>query len=516
MKRSFPIAAALISLFLMLLVVAIVVRNPTRDESSSSAVSASRPPEIHGLIRASGNPVAGARVRAKGSDISTISDALGRFHLPLDLQSPHRVTAWKEGFLIGGCDADADNLRVDLQPLPGEDSAAYEWVDPRPNPDASMNCANCHAEIYREWSAGGHAHSADGRYFRDLYGDDKSTTHASWNLLSEYPDGAGVCASCHAPTANFNETLDLREVQGIAAQGVHCDYCHKVTDAALGNLSLTHGRHGMQLLRPGHGQFFVGPLDDVDRGEDAYSLLYRQSKYCASCHEGTVFGVHVYSTYSEWLASPAAKKDLQCQSCHMKPTGTMTNIAPGEGGIDRRPETLGNHVFFAGGKEAMLRQCLDLKIEVDRALGNVDVLTRLKATGVGHRVPTGFIDRHLLLVVEAQDTHSRPVRNMTGPKLGPAAGKELEDKAGWLYARLVHLRNIPRPVPFWMADHVVDDTRLAPDESDVLHWVFPKDVETIKVALIYRPFWQETAQSKGWGNLDIVLREETVRVPNRR
>ena len=31
----------------------------------------------------------------------------------------------------------------------------------------------------------------------------------------------------------------------------------------------------------------------VDRGEDVYSPLYSQSRYCAACHEGTVFGVHV-------------------------------------------------------------------------------------------------------------------------------------------------------------------------------------------------------------------------------
>ena len=68
-------------------------------------------------------------------------------------------------------------------------------------------------------------------------------------------------------------------------------------------------------------QLFFGPLDDVDRGEDAFSPLYRESRYCASCHEGIVFGVHVYSTYSEWLSSPARRAGKQCQDCHMAPTG---------------------------------------------------------------------------------------------------------------------------------------------------------------------------------------------------
>jgi hypothetical protein len=30
-------------------------------------------------------------------------------------------------------------------------------------------CANCHAEIYREWTASAHSRSATGRRFRNLY-----------------------------------------------------------------------------------------------------------------------------------------------------------------------------------------------------------------------------------------------------------------------------------------------------------------------------------------------------------
>src|SRR4029077_11499143 len=113
------------------------------------------------------------------------------------------------------------------------------------------------------------------------------------------------CAACHAPAipANDPAQLDLLEIRGTASKGVHCDYCHKIADVDHGSLGLTHGRFNLKLLRPAQDgdkptqQVFFGPLDGSDRGDDAYSPLYRESRYCASCHEGTVFGVHVYSTY---------------------------------------------------------------------------------------------------------------------------------------------------------------------------------------------------------------------------
>src|SRR5205085_2029162 len=132
---------------------------------------------------------------------------------------------------------------------------------------------------------------------------------------------------------------------------------------------------------------FFGSLDDVDRGEDAFSPLYRQSRYCASCHEGIVFGVHVYSTYSEWLESPARKQGQQCQTCHMTPTGRLSNLAPGKGGMTRDPHTLANHRFFDGSQEEMLRRCLKVTVSLTPTADSLRARVLLKVEGAGHRVP---------------------------------------------------------------------------------------------------------------------------------
>src|SRR5262249_42922560 len=267
---------------------------------------------------------------------------------------------------------------------PEEDHEGYAWVDPAPDPRREQACGNCHAAIYREWAASGHSRSVTGRAFRDLY----SGAGGSWGLLAQRPEGAGVCSSCHAPALADEDpaVFDLRRVRGTAAHGTHCDFCHKVAGPGEGQFGLAHGRFQLRVLRPRHGQLFFGPLDDVDRGEDAHSPFQRDSAFCAACHEGVVFGVHVYSTYSEWLQSPARAAGRHCQSCHMAPTGRMTNVAPARGGRERDPWSLASHRMFRGSQRDMLRDCLRLEAGAWRQGGAVTARVTLEARNVGHRV----------------------------------------------------------------------------------------------------------------------------------
>jgi hypothetical protein len=275
-------------------------------------------------------------------------------------------------------------------------------------------------------------------------------------------------------------------------------------------LGLTHGRYKLALRRPSEGQLFFGPLDDVDRGEDAFSPFYRDSRYCAACHEGVVFGVHVYSTYSEWRDSPARRHGLHCQDCHMRPTGTLTNIAPGKGGVERDPATLGNHRFFAGGRDEMLRRCVRVSARLRRAGDSVRADVEVRADGVGHRVPTGFVDRHLLLVVEGFDAAGAPLAPRAGPVLPAAAGRDLAGRPGRLYAKLLKDFEGRSPAPFWRADPDPVDTRLFPGRAERLAFDFPPALRRLRVRLIYRRFWQEVARAKGWPDEDVVLVEQLV------
>jgi hypothetical protein len=468
---------------------------------------------LFGQVTDADGPVAGARVGFKGQCQRTFTDANGRFRLPCTSDTTARVTASKEGFFIAGVPAAPNPLSLSLLRLPADDWEAYVWVDPAPDPAERHNCANCHAEIYREWRGSRHARSATNRRFLNLYdgSDWQGRPHVGWDLLADNPAGAGVCNACHAPTATFDS--DLRGLDGVTAKGVHCDYCHKVVDAPTDKIGLAHGRYGLKVLRPTEGQLFIGPLDDVDRNEDSYSPLYKESRYCASCHEGIVFGVHVYSTYSEWLESPARREGKQCQTCHMQPTGTLTNLAPGKGGIARDPQTLASH-HFPGGQSDMLRRCLNVTLNLQPMEEEVRADVEVRAAAVGHRVPTGFVDRQVLLVLEGVDANGQPVRVKAGPYLPSSAGK-LAGLPGKLYAKQVKDFTGVSPAPFWRGDADVVDTRLVPERPERTVFLFAGKVQRVRLRLIYRRFWVEVAQTKGWPNNELVLVDQMVTVlPN--
>lgn len=487
---------------------------PVADESIDSVLS--------GRVTAAGRPVAAAVVRVQGRGASTKSDEQGRFELPRlgGNAGEWTLTASKAGYFIGGvtlsAGAKAQPIEIELTPLPGADCARYEWVDPTPEAADERRCGNCHQEIYDEWKLSGHAAAANHRRFVNLYDgrDWDGRSGRGWSLLAEHPHGAGVCSSCHAPSLEPDEPAfdDLRRVSGVAAEGVHCDLCHKIRDVSTEHLGLAHGRFAIEWLRPEQGQVFFGPLDDVARGEDVYSPLQKSSRLCASCHEGVVFGVPVYTTYSEWLESPARRQGKQCQTCHMAPSGSLTNIAPGAGGIERDPMTLASHRLLPGGREAMLKKCLKLSIHCDRTPVECEVRVELAARDVGHRVPTGFIDRHLALCVETFDAQGQAIDAVSGPRLPAAAGRSLGKRPGRLFARLLNEPDGRAPAPFWRPGVTFVDTRLGPEKPETIRWTFPPGIRRVRVRLWYRRFWPETVEAKNWPKDEILVFDRELRL----
>jgi hypothetical protein len=476
-----------------------------------------RPVGLVGVVTDDLGPLPGARVKYQGDGPAVLSDRTGHFHLPPPARRPQRVTAWKEGHVIAASPMGPRPLRLTLARLPQSDNDDYAWTDPRPDPASANNCANCHAAIFREWSASAHARSATNRRFLNLFDgtDWNGRPTKGWSLLAQRPEGAGVCAACHAPT--FRDPAldyDFRKVSGVAARGVHCDYCHKVADAPTDRLGVRFGRDGLRLLRPDDGrQLFFGPLDDAHREGEAfaYAPLYKESHYCASCHEGIVFGVHAYGTYSEWLESPARRQGQQCQHCHMAPSGALTNIAPGKGGVERDPRTLASH-GLPGGQADLLRRCLSVTASAERSKGAVSVRIVVHAEGVGHRVPTGFVDRNLVLVVHATDARGERVPLLNGPTLPAAAGQAVAGRPGQLYARLLRGPKGEAPVPFWVDLAEPEDTRLTPGRPEHSTYLFPGHAASVQVRLLYRRFWPQVADERSWPDNETVVIDRAVAV----
>jgi hypothetical protein len=198
----------------------------------------------------------------------------------------------------------------------------------------------------------------------------------------------------------------------------------------------------------------------------------------------------------------------------MAPTGRMTNLAPDHGGLERDPRTLASHRLFQGSQAQMLRACVRVSAVLRDEPTGVRARVRVEVEGVGHRVPTGFVDRHLLLVVEGRGPNGT-VLPARGPVLPPAAGRELAGRPGRLYAKLLQDDQGLAPAPFWGADPDPHDTRLTPGQADETTYRFPARLTELRVRVLYRRFWQEVARAKGWPDRDLTVFERTFPVAQR-
>jgi hypothetical protein len=149
---------------------------------------------------------------------------------------------------------------------------------------------------------------------------------------------------------------------------------------------------------------------------------------------------------------------------------------------------------------------------VKTQLRGEQVTVRLTTKDVGHRVPTGFIDRHLLLVVEAS-TENEPISLVEGAKLPSAAGAALQNLPGEIFGRLLRDPDGNSPAPFWRAGVKFEDTRLLPGETRESVYTFAKAAQQVRVRLLYRKFWPDVAEAKGWPDDTITLHDEVI--PNR-
>jgi hypothetical protein len=197
----------------------------------------------------------------------------------------------------------------------------------------------------------------------------------------------------------------------------------------------------------------------------------------------------------------------------MAPSGHFTNIAPGTGGIERDPQSLASH-GFPGSDTEMLRRCVKMEVDCEPRNGGVHVAITLRAEHVGHRVPTGFIDRHLLMVVDAYDRAGAVVPLIDGPRLPAVAGK-WAGAAGYLYGKLLQDDTGKAPLPFWLPGSTMTDSRLSPATPDRRAFLFGAPAARVEVRLWYRRFWQQVADARGWTDNDVLVHQRAVKAERR-
>jgi len=345
----------------------------------------SNTPAIEGIVQNDqGSPIAGATIRIQTTEYHTTSLSDGSFFLPLEGagDEPYDLTAWAPGYYCSGpveARSGQKGLALELIPHADFDNPAYAWLPSleQPGQGEDQGCAKCHSaagtEIpftlpVDEWLDDAHSRTATNPRFLTMYAGtdvrgnqspptvygysrdygsfplrpDPDTPYFGPGYKLDFPETTGNCAACHTPAASVNDPygIDPRTVEGVAAEGVPCDFCHKVwavklnSDTGLPNPNMP-GVLSFEFRRPPDGhQLFAGPYDDVAPGEDTYSPLQTESQFCAPCHFGIFWDTVIYNSFGEWLASPYNDPETgqTCQDCHMPPLGNPYFVRPDQGG----------------------------------------------------------------------------------------------------------------------------------------------------------------------------------------
>ena len=522
------------------------------------------------VIDAAGQPVEDAVVRVQTTEISTSTDEAGLFTLTGITEAEVYITAWKSGFYIVGAAAQPGDMdvEIELHAHAAEDNPDYAWLpsEYHPGEGEDQGCAACHSSAGKqddtllpvdEWRLDAHSQSAQNPRFISMYnGTDvlgnkspvtrfaTSRDYGAFPLppdLSEpyygpgykldFPAADGNCAACHTPAASVNDPYGINptEVEGVAAEGVPCDFCHKIWDVKLDPATQipylnNPGVLSYEFRRPPEGhQFFAGPYDDVAPGEDTYSPLQRESAFCAPCHHAVFWDTLIYNSYGEWLKSEYSDPESgrTCQNCHM-PVGLADHFALAEaGGLVRDPQTIPSHKILGATDEAFMQEAVTMTVSAELSGDQVGVQVEIINDNTGHHIPTDSPLRHLILVVEAFDAYGQRLAQVSGPMVAEYGGiGDPEDGyyaglPGVVYARILEdlWTEISPSGSYWNPTRVVSDNRIAAMETASSQYSFsapPEGAVEVRVRLIYRRAYIQIMDWKGWDLPDVLIAEEVI------
>ncbi len=525
---------------------------------------------VTGIVVDAEGPVEGATVRVQATVNETLTNAEGKFVLP-GLAGGETVTlsAWKQDYycsLIREVAATTGPLLIRLERYQTSDNPAYAWIPPY----GDKSCSTCHPAVAALWAKGAHSRSVKNSRFLSMYngtdveGNRSPPTrrrfakdYGSVPLLPDprlpyfgpgfkldFPDIAGNCASCHIPGAAVDAPYgtDPNRVAGADVNGIHCDYCHKIATVLLDHATgepypnrpgvLSQDIRRPFLEGPASPQLFFGTLDDPNaESGDACLPLLSQSRFCAPCHFASFWGVPVYNSFGEWSASPYSDPltGKTCQQCHMPSPSilegkALTNLAPGNGGLEREPAAIHAHSDLGASDDEFLRDAISLRASASKERDHVEVMVTVKNEKAGHHYPTDSPLRHLLLVVEAKDRTGAALDQVGGSKLplwagvGDASRGYVAGLPGQAYAKILEesWTGISPTGAYWNSVRVVSDNRLAALASDTTSYTFRQPAAgdaQVTVTLLFRRAYIALMDWKGWDTPDIVLAKEILHVP---
>jgi hypothetical protein len=494
--------------------------------SDDALGSVEQPAIVSGMVVDAAGPVSGAIVRQQTTANRISSAADGSFalgNLPAGITVT--VTAWSEGYYPGGVTVvpPQAGVTITLRQHPAVDNPDHEWYTSMPDPDQPIGCGHCMV-AFPQWVTNAHGTSAVNERFFSLYNgtDITGTTSVTPGYQLDFPGTSGNCATCHAPGASANHpfSTSMNALAGVEREGVFCDFCHKIADVYLDpatGLPYANmpGVQSIQLNRPpSDTHMFYGPFDDVVR-RVSYLELEKKSAFCAPCHQFSFWGTPIYESFREWKDSPYPDLGIECQTCHMAPTGVDYFVYPHKGGLIRDPAAIASHLQPGAADATLLQNTVSLTLQARQVGEQIVATVAITNTGAGHHVPTDFPGRHMLLTVSGVDGQGQVLPLQHGSTV-PAWGGEQAGQPGKAFAKVLRdAETGEQPiVSYWKQAFIVGDNRIPAMGSDTSSYAFvvPADRSpvTVTAELRFRRAFQAIMDAKSWDTPDIVMEDRTV------
>jgi len=201
------------------------------------------------------------------------------------------------------------------------------WLDDYP---PATTCRECHPDHYREWSVSPHSYAQMSPVFNAMQATILKRTNGT---------NGDFCIRCHTPVGmNLSEPIFMSNVDRhpTSREGITCIVCHRVNSPygkISGRIALDRGNLiDVPVTTPSEKIRLQEIIDkaralSVDTEAEGGQKIHRsatffeplgESSFCGSCHDVLLHnGFRLEEAFSEYKRSPAAKKGISCQDCHM-------------------------------------------------------------------------------------------------------------------------------------------------------------------------------------------------------
>lgn len=331
----------------------------------------------------------------------------------------------------------------------------------------SYSCVNCHLDRYEEWRHSMHALAVSDPIFEAAY----------MKASKSEPKYREYCLTCHSPTTIITKDFNLKK--SISIEGVTCSFCHTVT-------GVNNNSYIFNQSNP-----MYGPYADskTDAHASAYSDLHTKSEFCAGCHEFSLNGVPISETYSEWKEGPYSAEGKQCQDCHMEAIRGFST----KNGTER--EKIYKHFWYGGHSGQFLEKAFKIESMIQQKGNKAKVTLNITNINVGHKIPSGYPLRKVILNFMATNGERREIFN---------------DKKVYTKTLLDEYGN--EVYEFWKASSIANDNRIKPKETrmEVFEFEVPDGTGKLEIqaTLTYQLEAEIVSLSKENVNVEIARMKE--------